>query len=260
MFVFDYDGQSVRYNLNGTTTRLDTSYSQWYGTACAIDNKGHVYASAQNGDAGVGSNISGDDGNYANYKFYALADLVTGSHYNGVSGAYSQGGNSVALEWSKANKSFRPERIQNPKIAVSGSNSTKMYTTYYDSAYSRIVFRYGTASRSTENVSFSGGIVERDGNAESAEGVQIIASGDSIGEYSAVGVIPDGITGQTGGTAVVCWKDGDTHKFNYNETPSSSSGWKSSNIVEIDTDYAGEYCDLAVDAAGYCLLPCRKQT
>jgi len=240
VFIYDNDGRTVRYNREGTDALLDTSYSQWYGTGCAVDTDGYVYASAQNGDS-----LSN---NYANYKFYAFANYVRGnSSYTTTSGAYTGDRNSILLEWDYDNGAFYAERVKNPKIAVLGSNETKMYTTYFDSAYNRLVFRYGTASfTDNRSVSWSGGITNR-GNSNSATGVQTIDNSTNVGEYAAVGVIPNGITGQTGGTAVVCWNSDNKLKFKYNTNPASDS-WSSELI--IDSDYAGEYCDLAVDTAG----------
>ena len=242
-FVYDNDGRTVRYNLNGSDKLLDTSYSQWYGTACAIDSDGHIYASAQNGDS--------TSSNYANYKFYAFADSVSGNaYYDTTSGAYTTGGNSINLEWDYDNGAFFAERIKNPKIATLVSDDkTKMYTVYYDSAYSKLVFRYGTSKYDSQSsVRWNAGITAR-GSKSSASGAYTIDNSSNVGEYAAVGVIPTGLTGLTGGTAVVCWKSGDALKFMYNETPSNSSTWKT-NCAVIDSDYAGEYCDLAVDSAG----------
>ncbi|MDY6031329.1 MAG: Ig-like domain-containing protein [Treponemataceae bacterium] len=248
-FVYDHDGQTVRYVLGNTKKTLDTSFSQWYSTACAVDSSGHIYASAQNGDSGGGnfsSGISSQTG-YANYKFYALADTKNGKNYNSVGGAYSQGGNNVALESCIGNgDTFYAERIQHPKIATLGSNTTKMYTVYYDISYPRIVFRYGEASGSVTFSTNNGmGIIAR--NETSATNARVIDDTSGVGEYAGVGVIPNGLSGLTGGTAVVCWNSGNALKFKYNETPTENN-W--SDEIVIDADYAGEYCDLAVDAAG----------
>ncbi len=247
-FVYDNDGQTVRYNLGGSDELLDTSWSQWYGTACAVDSSGHIYASAQNGDSGGAGNGNIRDNNYANYKFYALADRTTGTNYGGVGGAYSQGGNNVALESCQDNSgTFYAERVKNPKIATSGSSTTKMYTVYYDSSVPQIVFRYGEATYSNWNrtVNFDSdyGIYARSNL--SAANAQIIDNSSDVGEYAAVGVIPTGVTGA--GTAVVCWNSGNALKYKYNTDPTGTT-W--SDTIIIDSDYAGEYCDLAVDAAG----------
>lgn len=266
-FIYDKGGQQVRYNLNGSDKLLDTSYTMWFDTACAVDSSGNIYAAAQNGDAGVGSQISGDSGNYANYKYYAFANKFTGSNYTLVQGAYSQGGNNVALEWTYANSGFKAQRILNPKIALSGSDTTKMYNTYYDSAYGTVVFRYGESSieketdwrgRTTETgISFdsSYGIKGRDGNTASADDYQIIAgnsrTGNQVvksanstraGEYVAVGA-----TNETTPAAIVVWYSESDQGlyYTYNTTPSNQNGW--TDAVLIDDDFVGWYVDLVVD-------------
>ncbi|WP_022933516.1 hypothetical protein [Treponema bryantii] len=248
-FVYDRDGQTVWYHRNnGTATnkQLDKSFSQWYATACAVDSSGHLYASAQNGDSGGGGNIT-NNYSYANYKFYARAETVNGTYYDDEGGAYSQGGNNVALESCIGNGStFFAERIQNPKIATLGSDTTKMYTVYYDISYPRIVFRYGEASGAV-NFSTANGMGIKARTNSSAGNARVIDDSANVGEYAAVGVIPNELTGQTGGTAVVCWNADNKLKFKYNEAPTGNT-W--SDTIIIDDDYAGEYCDLAVDAAG----------
>ena len=248
-FVYDHDGKTVRYFKEGNTnvTILDSSFSQWYATACAVDSAGHIYASAQNGDSGGSGNIS-YNGYYPNYKFYALADTQSGTSYTSTEGAYSQGGNNVALESCIASDgNFYAERIQNPKIATLGSNATKMYTVYYDSALSRLVFRYGEASNGVTFSTASGnGIVGLSKYYKtSSANARVIDDSANVGEYAAVGVIPTGVTGA--GTAVVCWNTDNKLKFKYNTNPANNT-WSSE--ITIDSDYAGEYCDLAVDAAG----------
>lgn len=247
-FVYDNDGRTVRYNLGGDDNLLDTSFSQWYATACAVDSSGHIYASAQNGDSGGQNYGNLNDSSYANYKFYAFADRIDGTNYTSVGGAYSQGGNNVALENCQDDSdTFYAERVKNPKIATSGSSTTKMYTVYYDSSVPKIVFRYGEAtySRRNQTITFDSeyGIYER--SDLSAANAQTIDNSSDVGEYAAVGVIPTGVTGA--GTAVVCWNSGNALKFKYNTNPARTT-W--SDTITIDSDYAGEYCDLAVDAAG----------
>lgn len=250
-FVYDYDGRTVHYNLDGSDKLLDTSYSQWYSTGCAVDTDGNIYGGAQNGDS-----LSND---YANYKFYAFANkTISSGWYTNTSGAYSDyaklnngtpyGGSSVKLEWDYDNGDFYAERVKNPKIATSvGTSNTGMYTVYFDSAYNRLVFRYGTAKyNSGRSITFGNSYgIDTRGDEPSAPNAQVIDSSTNVGEYAAVGVIPTGVTGA--GTAVVCWNSDNKLMFKYNTDPTTNS-W--SPAITIDSDYAGEYCDLAVDAAG----------
>lgn len=252
-FVYDRDGRTVHYNRGGTDSLLDTSYSQWYSTACAVGTDGHIYASAQNGDS-----LSN---NYANYKFYAFANRANASNvYNDTGGAYTDrtatdwrgrvlGGTSLLLEWDYDNGAFYAERVKNPKIStLVGTDSTNLYTVYFDSAYNRIVFRYGTASYSNSDVTYGNyGIVAR-GNNNSAANAQVIDNTADVGQYAAVGVVPNVTIGnQTRNVAVVCWNSGNSLKYKYNTNPTGTT-W--SDTIVLDSDYAGEYCDLAVDAAG----------
>ncbi len=250
-FVYDHDGRTVRYTINGAgPVVLDTSYSQWYGTGCAVDTSGHLYASAQNGDTGGGGTLTtpkdpDTEFNVANYKFYALADTKNGVNYSTTQGAYSDGGNNVALE-SAVNGRLFAERVRNPKIVTLGSDKTKMYTVYYDISYPRLVFRYGEAK---SGVSFTSGfgIVSRGSNS-SAANAQVIESSSNVGEYAAVGVVPAAKTGTLNkDVAVVCWNSENQLLFKYNTDPTKDE-W--SNTLTVDEDFAGEYCDLAVDDAG----------
>ncbi|MDY6396509.1 MAG: hypothetical protein SPL22_02165, partial [Treponema sp.] len=266
-FVYDNGGQQVNYYIDGTTKLLDSSTTMWFDTACAVDSAGHIYAAAQNGDSGVSSPIEGgNNGGYANYKYYAMADTVNGTNYSGnYRGAYSQGGNNVALEWTLANSAFKAQRIVNPKIALIGSDTTKMYHTYYDSAYGTVVFRYGEASANkdyygdVEEISFNSdyGISPRSKNTDSAPNYQIIAgssrarynvvksaNSNRAGEFSAVGA-----TNETIPAAIVVWysESDQSLYYTYNKTPSSSTGW--SNAEQIDDGFVGWYVDLVVDGA-----------
>lgn len=244
-FIYDNGGREVRKYLAGNDSTLDTSYSQWFATACAVDNAGNIYGSAQNGDSGVQSQI-GNEEKYPNYKFYAFANRANGTNYTYVQGAYSQGGNNVALEWAYANNEFYPERIQNPKIALSGSNVTKMANVYYDKANSRLVFRYGEASYTTNwgttTITFNNsyGIRSRTANTASSANSYVLSSDANVGEYAAVGF--------SGNTVVVAYKVGNSLMYKYNTNPSNNASW--ATAIELDGDYVGEYCDLAVDPDG----------
>mgnify|MGYP007069923636 CR=1 FL=1 len=169
--------------------------------------------------------------------------------YNNRTGQYTYNNfsesNAFAWENTANGTTYNPNRIKNQKlVAVRGTNNTEIYSVYYDATDSAIKFRAGTstgANNASANIANYS-----NGSNGSATGYQIIESGNNAGEYAALGIIPSGVTGA--GTAVVCWYSGNTLKFKYNTSPLNSTTW--SDEIVIDADYAGEYCDLAVDAAG----------
>jgi len=280
-FIYDKGSKEVYVNQGGTDFLLDTSYTQWYDTAIAIDDLGRFYGSAQNGDSGGsrGSTYSDDYANYAHYKMYAFnSSSATGTNYDSVFGAYSSGGRSIAVEncYYSGDSTFYAQRIRNPKIVAvasgtSDSSAGTIYTAYYDSASDQVRFRCGTATpkestsgwihpTTTYSTAWTGGTVARTSGSSDAADVQVIAgSGASStanesrsGKYVAVGVVPSGATGA--GTAVVAWYSSENTAlmYSYNTDPTSTSNvsqW-GEHTITIDDDFAGWYVDMTVDAAG----------
>lgn len=253
-FVYDSGAQSTFMNQNGANFRIDYSFTQWYDTACAVDNAGRMYGSSMNGDSG--GNGGQKNGGYANYGFYAwntnanpgyVASDASGNTFDnpknspGSYMAYNRGRKKVALENSYNGSSFSANRVINPKIVASSTKDTTsstgyVYTVYYESLSDQIRFRYGTVSgtinQNNNDLTFSGGLGNHNNtNNGSATGYQIIAgtgcSGNNTidgssatnaarsGEYSAVGVSNTTAGGHTAGTAVVAWYDASNQRLLY---------------------------------------------
>jgi hypothetical protein len=267
-FVYDSGAQLAKMNLGGSDFILSKSYTQWYDTAVAVDASGVGYGSSMNGDSGGGvtdaddqdmnnSTTYGATGGYANYQFFA-GTTATNAALNVNTGAYRRGARCVALENAYNGDVFNSNRVQNPRIATGPSGA--VYTTYYESTSGQLRFRYGTATIGATTTTF-GGALRNHGNANngSGTGYQVIAgtgaTGTStsltttnlarVGRYSSVGVT-------TGGVAVVAWYDAANQAllYSWNDAPTSAASaanW-GTNTIAIDTDFAGWYVDLAVDA------------
>ena len=260
-FVYDSGAQAVRMNKDGSDFCIDYSFTQWYGTAVAVDANGRMYGLSQNGDSG-GTGEQTYGGNYANSYFYAwnTVDYPDAVHiYNRYSGsydyqypsgqsyaAYSTGIKKKAIESTWDGSKFNGNRVQNGKIALNG---TDVYLVYYDSSSDQLRFRYGGVSGNDEdNPTFSGALSNHGNDRGSATGYQVIAGSSAVktanasraGEYSAVGAT-------SSGAAVVVWySSADQGLFyTYNKTPSDSTTW--SDAVPIDDGFVGWYVDLVVD-------------
>lgn len=255
VFSYDRGGTTTYLNNNKTEYALGYSWTQWYDTAVAIDTSGNCFGLAQNGDSAVTNSVTPKECSSLffypfvadNRNVFTYTRTVTQSMFGGSTTTYYDFKEKYAFAWENTanGTSYNPNRIKNQKLfAVRDTNNTKIYSVYYDATDSAIKFRAGT---STGNNNASDNIANySNGTNGSAKGVQVIESGNNAGEYASVGIIPAGLTGA--GTAVVCWNSGNSLKFKYNTSPLNSSTW--TGEITIDSDYAGEYCNLAVDAAG----------
>ena len=79
-------------------------------------------------------------------------------------------------------------------------------------------------------------------------------TGNNPGEYVSIGVVPG--ASQTTDVVVIAWYDATLHRllYSYNTTPATDrsgvtdgTGWSTPRVIFND---AGEYCQIAVDAAG----------
>ena len=232
-FVYDSGAQDVKMVQNGSSFTIDKSFTQWFDTAVAVDNQGRMYGGAMNGDSGSKGNqsmVSGVNGGYANYGFYAWnsssypgtinwrTDQNSNSQVAPTTGGrtvYSSGTKKVCIENAYNGSLFNANRVQNPKIVATSSTTANdtgyVYTAYYDSSYDQVRFRYGTVEGTTNSnnqLTFGGGL-KNHGNTNngSGTGYQVVAgtgasgtnsidSGNAAanttraGEYVAVGVIP----------------------------------------------------------------------
>ena len=261
-FVYDSGAQAVRMNKGGDDFCIDYSFTQWYGTAVAVDSSGRMYGISQNGDSG-GTGEQTYGGNYSNSYFYAwntknspdsvriLTDQYdwrgnyTGQAYESKNpegqsyAAYSTGTKKKAIESTWNGTKFNGMRVQNPKIALNGTNA---YVVYYDSSEEEIRFRYGGVSGTANRPTFSNALADHGTSAGSAAGYHTLARGTKAGEYSAVGATTDG-------KAVVVWYSSEDQSlyYTYNTDPTDDAGWTAA--VQIDKDFVGWYVDLVVDGA-----------
>jgi hypothetical protein len=146
---------------------------------------------------------------------------------------------------------FTANRVQSPKMAtwVNGG-TTNVYMTYYDAANDQLRYRWGTVSGTYPTPAFAGNLLNHNNAAGgSGTGSQVIADGttaNKVGQYSAVGIKNDGTV------AVAAWYDATNRSlvYSYNTSPTTASQaqWQT-NATVIDSNFAGWYVDLAVDAA-----------
>ena len=274
-FIYGSGADKLRM-YNGTDYEIGSSWTQYYSTGIAVDNAGRLYGSAMNGDSGAQYADQGGTGdtNYANNHFYAWNTSTTGSTWTYNSSDYAK-----AIENAYNGTKFNSERIKGQKIVVTSgtrANSTGyVYMTYFDDSNNQLKFRYGTVSNNNNKPRFSTALANHDNkNNGSTTGFQVIAgtgcSGTSsitdeledgtstqqniqrAGEYSAVGVIPTGVTGA--GTVVIAWYDASNQRllYSYNSeaTDTSKAANWGTNTKVIDDDFAGWYVDMAVDPEG----------
>ncbi len=260
-FAYDSGPQEVHVNINGSDTKIDGSYTQWYDTGFAIDSNDHWYACSMNGDYG-GSGVAGNDqdmntggAGWANFGFYAWGQ---GTNINNSTGAYSSGSRKRMIENANSNTTatpnFNPNRIQSPKIVtfVNGGN-TNVFMTYYDASNNQVRYRYGTVSGTYPNPTFGGNLTNHNNVAGgSAAGYHVVADGGTntykAGQYSSIGVTPDGTV------AVIAWYDATNRKliFSYNTDPTGATSapqWQT-NAEIIDSDFSGWFVDMVVDDLG----------
>ncbi|MCR5699633.1 MAG: hypothetical protein K6G52_08330, partial [Treponemataceae bacterium] len=288
-FAYDSGAQSYKMYLSSTLAGnsdfvTDYSFSQWYDTSVAIDTNGKIYGVSQNGDSGGTGEMSNDG--RANSYFYAWntkndPDTVRIYHSSGWNSgyrdsspngssyaAYSKGKKKRAIENAYNGSTFNSQRVVNPKIATGDDG---VYLVYYDSSSDQVRFRYGTVTGSAYDSGFTGGLVNHDNsNYGSAENYQVVAGNTSsstptnngdiknnvgkAGEYVAVGVVPKEKTGTEKDVAVVAWYDASNTQllfsYNTNATDTNNAAQWGTNTMPIDSNFAGWYVDMAVDAAG----------
>ncbi|MCR5723710.1 MAG: hypothetical protein K6G80_01335, partial [Treponema sp.] len=253
----------VRMKLGDAEDYLvDTSYTQWYDTAVAVDNRGQIYGAAQNGDTGGSGTYPSEDSyrNKTNFKLYAFTSAVAHSRrYSMNSGAYSSGGRSSALENIEHDGVVYSQRIRNPKIVAKSNGdvnlNSSVYIAYYDSAINEVVFRQGTitSEHAKDNkytnfseygkvyfaeTEFLDGLAPRESNQDSAEGAVSIADSTLAGEYVALGVT-------NAGKAVVAWYASDAQALYYKYQ--TNNGWSDAKLIDEGSEFVGWYVDLVVD-------------
>ena len=236
-------------NKNGTTTEVDYSFNKFHNTNVAFDASGNIYAVATNTDR-----VENGSSKFALYSRAANVRTSYTGWRNNPSYAYTYSWKGKCLleyAYNEDTDIYNINRVQRPKIAVSGTTaSTKIFIGYYDSnnAAKPVKVRYGTVDNSNTT---SGQIAD-----QSYTSYQTVADKDSIhkgGEYTAVGFVPSGTGGATSDVGVVAWYDAENSQLVYSYCENPASGTKTkwqNNAIVLDSDYAGWYVDMAVDAGG----------
>ena len=150
-FAYDKGGADTYVYNNGTEVNVGYSFTQWYDTAVSYDNSGNIYSVAMNGDCA--STNSEEYGQYADFFFYPLVTLASPRvnvyvYSNGERITYN---GTKAFAWENAfnGTTYNPNRIQNPKLVTTYSDSkSNVYSVYYDALANAIKFRAGTYSAS----------------------------------------------------------------------------------------------------------------
>lgn len=244
---------------DNVSTDLEVCYNKYHNTNVAFDSSGNFYGVATNTDR-----VDTGRNNATSFTFFsrALGKMTEGytgrNNTYGSYGNYYNGTNKRRLELSQYggdNGTYNVNRVQRPKLTVSGSGtSAGVYMAYYDASAGNVKFRYGTVTGAD---SMTGGIANNlkgngtdTGNgASSATGYHLVASAGTTykpGAYTAVGYASDG-------AAVVAWYDASERRlvYSYNKTPgtavtsTTNNTWQT-NAVVLDSDYAGWYVDLVV--------------
>ena len=270
---FSMPGYVARYSRNNNTAG-EYSYFYWQGSydfmssvGLAYDSNGYTYGCAAGGDI---NSTSADRFSFMTSR-WGVSGAATSGSYDGSRAnrleAIGQINSSGVLDFDK-------NRIKSPSYATSylSDGSTNVYLAYYDNMNGEIRFRAGNISSSSKgnfgnfNDSYRNNEINNYNNANNgkytSELCQIVAnsSGKGLGysgEYVALGVIPKGSTGgQTDNdTVVMVWYDSTNSSlmYAYNTKPvTGTTGVNSTNWSTATTllEDAGEYCQVAVDAAG----------
>ena len=270
---FSMPGYVARYSRNNNTAG-EYSYFYWQGSydfmssvGLAYDSNGNTYGCAAGGDI---NETSADRFSFMTSR-WGVSGAATSGSYDGSRAnrleAIGQINSSGVLDFDK-------NRIKSPSYATSylSDGSTNVYLAYYDNMNGEIRFRAGNISSSSKgnfgnfNDSYRNNEINNSNNANNGKYTsglcQIVAnsSGKGLGysgEYVALGVIPKGSTGgQTDNdTVVMVWYDSTNSclKYAYNTKPvTGTTGVNSTNWSTATTllEDAGEYCQVAVDAAG----------
>ena len=287
MIGFAFTNGPLYFSMPGTVNRNsrnnnpagEYSYFYWQGSydfmssvALAYDSTGHTYGASAGGDI---NSTQADRFSFMTDRWGVSGEATAGS-YNGSNAlrleAIAQYGDSAGYGTDTLN--FDKNRVKSPSYATArSSNSTNIYLAYYDDLNEEIRFRYGNLSDNSSKTNFDNfNDAYRDNTMVnknnlnngkySTEYVQVIADANgkylgNAGEYVSIGVIPAGSTnGQANSdTVVMVWYDSINNelKYTYNTNPTAgTTGKNKTNWNDAITllSEAGEYCQLAVDAAG----------
>jgi len=287
MIGFAFTNGPLYFSMPGTVNGYirnnnpagEYSYFYWQGSydfmssvALAYDSTGHTYGASAGGDI---NSTQADRFSFMTDRWGVSGEATAGS-YNGSNAlrleAIAQYGDSAGKGTGTLN--FDKNRVKSPSYATArSSNSTNIYLAYYDDLNEEIRFRYGNLSDNSSKTNFDNfNDAYRNNTMTSWENlnngkystayVQVVADADgnclgNAGEYVSIGVIQAGSTnGQADSdTVVMVWYDSINNelKYTYNTKPTAgTTGKNKTNWHDAITllSEAGEYCQLAVDAAG----------
>jgi hypothetical protein len=250
--VFSYALTSSFYvGTAGSTTQYERAFNNYTWNTLAFDSSGGVYAASSN----------------ASRPGEAINSAARASFY--TRGRTSNDNTSENTTLQNTKRQFESNydgtlhnvfRVQNLDLAVSGAgidaNPAKAHLVYYDENQRQVKFRYGSigTTATTINPSTLGynlGDTFTNAAPGSAPNYHVVAGSTTSGPYVAVGVVPAGQPGA--GTAVVAWYDTTSQslKISYNTNPSGATEaqW-GTNVRTVDSGFAGQYVDLAVDNTG----------
>ena len=270
---------TVSWNVRNYNSAGEYSYFYWQGSydfmssvALAYDSTGHTYGASAGGDI---NSTQADRFSFMTDR-WGVSGAATAGSYNGSNAlrleAIAQYGDSLGTGTDTLN--FNKNRVKSPSYATArSSNSTNIYLAYYDDLNEEIRFRYGNLSDNSSKVNFDNfNDAYRDNTMAngnnlnngkySTQYVQVVADANgnclgNAGEYVSIGVIQAGSkNGQANSdTVVMVWYDSINNelKYTYNTKPTAgTTGKNKTNWNDAITllSEAGEYCQLAVDAAG----------
>lgn len=287
MIGFAFTNGPLYFSMPGTVNRNsrnnnpagEYSYFYWQGSydfmssvALAYDSTGHTYGASAGGDI---NSTQADRFSFMTDRWGVSGEATAGS-YNGSNAlrleAIAQYGDSAGKGTDTLN--FDKNRVKSPSYATArSSNSTNIYLAYYDDLNEEIRFRYGNLSDNSSKTNFDNfNDAYRNNTMTSWENlnngkystayVQVVADANgnclgNAGEYVSIGVIQAGSTNDQAksDTVVMVWYDSINNelKYTYNTNPTAGTTGKNKrnwNDAITLLSEAGEYCQLAVDAAG----------
>ncbi|MDA8409220.1 MAG: Ig-like domain-containing protein [Treponema sp.] len=244
---------------SGTQTpqQFQSNPTRYYDTAFAYDEQGDTFGEGNSGDitAGGGRIVNWSSGCFFSNQPGSGASSYTGG-YDG--GTYTSRFASLSSDGTVANTNSN--RFQNPDIvaalanpaaALGAGNLATSYLSYYDAVLNQVMLRTGTVNgRSTIP---SGTALSDKGTSSTIPwdqpGAITIAGAATSGAYSAIALNPVDRS-----TLVAVWYDSTNRRlwYSYNTAPTSAaqSGQWASHALVIDSSFAGQNCDITVDAGG----------
>jgi hypothetical protein len=233
------------------TTQYERAFNNYTWNTLAFDSSGGVYAASSN----------------ASRPGEAINSAARASFY--TRGRTSNDNTSENTTLQNTKRQFESNydgtlhntfRVQNLDLAVTGAgtnaNRALVHLVYYDENQRQVKFRYGSIGTTATTINpctlgYNQGDTFTNSAPGSAPDYHVVADSATSGPYVAVDVVPAGQPGA--GTAVVAWYDTTSQslKISYNTNPSGATQaqW-AANARSVDSGFAGQFVDLAIDVAG----------